>query len=364
MKIKLSLPKTIDWMLYLVPILLVAAGLAVIYSLTYYNGKISLFYNQLLSLCLGLGLMIFFTLWDYRNLKGLSFWLYLLGVISLVVVLFFGKKVFGATRWIDLGFTQIQPSEIMKVFLVIFSASYMSERIGNIKFRHIIFLGIMTLIPVILVLKQPDLGTVSVLLVGVIIVVLASKLSKAQIFALVGILLLTLPIVWFSLKDYQKTRVFTFLNPEADSYGSGYNVYQSTITIGSGGLLGRGLGHGPQSQLNFLPVAHTDFIFAGVAEASGFVGSMILILLYFVLIIRIVGVAKISKDNFGTLLAIGFAGILMFQMTVNIAMNLGLAPVTGIPLPFVSHGGTALIINFMTLGILQSIYLRHKKITF
>jgi rod shape determining protein RodA len=364
MKFKFNLPKTIDWILYILPIILTLGGLAVIYSITYYNGKISLFYSQIIFAIIGFSVMIFLTFWDYRNLKGLAIYLYLIGLALLVAVLFFGKSALGATRWIDLRFFQLQPSELMKAFLIILIARYLSDKIGQVRFRDIIVVGVLTLIPAFLIMRQPDLGTVTVLVVGAISLIFASKLSRKQIFALIGIALISIPILWFSLKDYQKQRVFTFLNPTSDQYGSGYNVFQSTITIGNGGFLGRGLGHGAQSQLNFLPVAHTDFIFAGLAEASGFVGSMILIIIFIVLIIKIIGVAKISKDNFGMMLAVGFAAILFFQMAVNIAMNLGLAPVTGIPLPFVSHGGTSLVLSFAMIGILQSIYLRHKKITF
>lgn len=364
MKFKISLPKTIDWILYLIPVLLVAAGLAVIYSLTYFNDRVSLFYGQIEYAIIGFVAMIILTFWDYRNLKGLAVYLYLLSLVLLVVLLFYGKTALGATRWLNLGFFQLQPSELMKIVIIITLAKIFADKQGEIKFRHIIFAGIITLIPAVLILKQPDLGTVSVLVAGALAVILASGLKRNQIFAIIGLILVALPIVWFSLKDYQRQRIYTFINPAADPYGSGYNVLQSTITIGSGGLLGRGLGHGPQSQLNFLPIAHTDFIFAGVAEASGLVGSVILIILLLILVIKVISVALISKDGFGTLLAVGFAVILLFQMTVNIGMNLGLAPVTGIPLPFVSHGGSSLILNLAMIGILQSIYLRHKKITF
>lgn len=364
MKFKLSLPKTIDWIIYLVPLLLIAAGLAVLYSITYFNDKIYLFRDQVIFTIIGLGVMIFFTFWDYRNLKGLSIYLYILGIILLILVVFFGKHILGATRWLNLGFFQLQPSELMKIFIVIILARFLSDKITEINYKHIIWAIILTVIPAYLILKQPDLGTVSVLFIGALAVTLTSKLKKSHIFAIISIILISMPIVWFSLKDYQKTRIETFLTPASDPYGSGYNVLQSTITIGSGGLFGRGLGHGPQSQLNFLPIAHTDFIFAGVAEASGLVGSMVLISLFILLVIRIFHVAKISKDNFGTLMTVGFATILLFQMTVNIGMNLGLMPVTGIPLPFVSYGGSSLIMNLAMIGIIQSIYLRHKKITF
>lgn len=364
MKFKLSLPKTIDWILYLIPVILMAAGLAVIYSFTYYNDKIYLFYNQIIYAVIGLALMIFLTFLDYRNFKGLAIYLYLIGLGLLVLVLFYGSSAFGATRWLDLGIFQLQPSELVKVFLVIFLARLFADKMGDIRFRDIIWAGFLTFIPALLILRQPDFGTVAVLCIGALAVILASKVKKVHLLAILAVVLVALPVIWFSLKDYQKERIHTFLSPSADPFGAGYNVLQSTITVGSGGLLGRGLGHGPQSQLNFLPIAHTDFIFAGLAEASGFIGSIVLIGLFVFLIIRMVKVARISKDNFGTLLAVGFAAILIFQMIVNIGMNLGIMPVTGIPLPFVSYGGSSLIMNLAMIGILQSIYLRHKKITF
>lgn len=361
---KLSLPKTVDWLLYLIPIILTLAGLAVIYSLTYYNDKIYLFYDQLIYAALGIVLMVALTFFDYRNLKGLAVYLYIIGIILLVLVLFLGKTALGATRWLNLGIFQLQPAELMKVFLILISARYLSDKIGELKLKDIIIAFVLALIPMVLVLRQPDLGTASVIFIGTLAVLVGSKLKKIQLIIMLAVLLISIPAGWFFLKDYQKERLYTFINPAADKYGSGYNVLQSMITVGNGGLVGRGLGHGPQSQLNFLPIAHTDFVFAGFAEATGFLGSTVLIGLYILLTTRIIKVAKISKDSFGMLLAIGFAAIIFFQMAVNIGMNLGLLPVTGIPLPFASQGGTSLILNFGIIGILQSIYLRHKKISF
>ncbi len=363
-KIHFGLPKTIDWLLYLIPIILTIAGIVIIYSLTYYNNKIELFNNQIIYAIIGLTLMVIFTFIDYRNFQGAAWYLYLGGLALLLIVLFWGKTVLGASRWIDLKIFQLQPAEFFKLCLIIILAKFFSDRWDNINFKNI-FLGLLLLIiPGILVLRQPDLGTLLVLCFVALMIILATKISKTQLAILGAIILIILPCTWFLLKDYQKQRLSTFLNPSADPYGSGYNVLQSTITVGSGGLLGRGLGHGPQSQLNFLPIVYTDFIFAGLAEASGFVGSVILIVLFMFLISRILSVARISKDYFGMLIAIGIGSMLIFQVFVNIGMNIGIMPVTGIPLPFVSSGGTSLIINFICIGILQSIYLRHKKITF
>jgi rod shape determining protein RodA len=193
---------------------------------------------------------------------------------------------------------------------------------------------------------------------------LLSKIRREQWLGLLGLVILVLPLIFFSLKPYQKARLETFLDPERDPFGAGYNVRQSLIAIGSGGLTGRGLGQGSQSTLQFIPVAHTDFIFAGIAEAAGFFGSSALIIIFALLVFRAVKVGLVSQDRFGRLLSFGFACLWLFSCFINMGMNLGLVPVTGIPLPFVSFGGSSLITNFAIAGILQSIYLRHRKISF
>jgi len=365
MKFKFGIPKTIDWILYLVPVILTIAGIVVIYSLTYFNAsQVSIFYNQIIYAVIGVVLMIVFTFIDYRNFKGLAWYLYIIGIILLLGVLFFGKTLLGATRWLDLGVTQIQPAEFVKFFLIIVLAKFFSDRQEKVRWQDLLIASLIFIVPAFLVMRQPDLGTSVVLFVITLAIILASRLKKIQLFFIGLIIVLGVCGSWFVLKDYQKERIYTFINPSADPYGAGYNITQSTITIGSGGFLGRGLGHGPQSQLNFLPVAHTDFIFAGVAEATGFVGSAVLIILLGLLVYRIIAVARISKDKFGMYFGCAVAAMILFQSFVNIGMNLGMMPVTGIPLPFVSAGGTALITNFICIGILQSIYLRHKKITF
>jgi len=364
MKLKLSLPKTFDWVLYLIPILLTIIGLATIYSLTYYNNQISLFYNQIINFIVGLVLMTIFTFFDYRHFKGVGWILYLIGLVLLVLLFFIGKSSFGSTRWIDLKFFDLQPSELMKLFLIIILSKYLSDNFGKINWKKILFCFILGAIPAVMVLKQPDLGSFAVLMVSIFAVVFSAKLTRKQIFGIILATILIVPLGWFSLKNYQKERLYTFINPSHDKFGSGYNVLQSTIAVGNGGILGKGLGHGPQSQLNFLPVAHTDFIFAGLAEASGFLGSIFVIILFTILSLRIVNVANISKDNFGRFVAIGILSIMVFQYFVNIAMNIGIMPVTGIPLPFVSYGGSSMLLSMICIGVLQSIYLRHKKITF
>jgi len=214
--------------------------------------------------------------------------------------------------------------------------------------------------PLFLVAKQPDLGTTIVVVTIFLSLFFFWPISRRVKIGAVVVLLALLPLSWTLLQDYQQNRIYTFINPGRDPYGAGYNVIQSLIAVGSGGLTGRGLGNGPQSQLNFLPVAHTDFIFAGWAEATGFVGAMGLLLALAFLNWRIYRIASVAKDAYGRYLAIGFGAMISVQIAVNIGMNLGLAPVTGIPLPFVSHGGTALVVDFIMLGVMQSIYIRHR----
>lgn len=362
--LKLKLPKTFDWMLFIIPILLICTGIAVIYSLTYYNDKIYLVYNQIIFSVIGIILMVVLTFIDYRNYKNLAWLFYLVGIILLVLLFFIGKTSFGAKRWIDLVVFDLQPSEFMKLFLIFALASLFADHVGEISLRRLFFALLLILLPAFLILKQPDFGSAIVLIIIGLGIIIYSRLNRWQILGIILIVLIALPITWTFLKDYQRERIYTFLNPTSDRFGAGYNVIQSMITVGSGGLSGKGFGHGPQSQLNFLPVAHTDFIFSGFAEAAGFVGSIVLILIFVILIFRVFNVAKISKDYFGMLAAIGIGIMFLFQIFVNIGMNLGIMPVTGISLPFVSYGGSSMILNLASIGILQSIYLRHKKITF
>lgn len=363
-KISWKLPKTFDLSLFIIPILLTTIGVVVIYSITYYNNNINLVYNQIISAVIGIVIMIILTFVDYRNYKNIAWILYLLGITLLVLVFFIGKTSFGAKRWIDLVFYDLQPSELMKLFMAITISALLADSVGKVNWRRLVFAFLLCLIPVVLVMKQPDLGSASVIFIIGASIILYSRLNWVQLGSIIMIGIIGIGSSWFFLKDYQKERLYTFMNPSADRFGSGYNVIQSMITVGSGGLTGKGFGHGPQSQLNFLPVAHTDFIFSGFSESVGFIGSVTLIIVFMILIWRIVNVATISKDYFGMLLSIGIATMFLFQIFVNIGMNIGIMPVTGIPLPFVSYGGSAMVPNFAAIGILQSIYLRHKKISF
>lgn len=359
---KFRLPLGIDWTLYAVPLLLAVFGVVIIYSVTYSTNPYLMF-SQIAFVILGFIVAVALTFFDYRNLRGLSFILYLIIIALLVLVLFFGNRTFGAARWIDLKIFQLQPSEIGKLIVILFLARIFSER-KQFRFRDVFLCLAIVLLPVVLVLRQPDFGTAMVIFFGLLVLFFTSNVKKIILLGIIASLIVFIPVGWHFLKGYQKQRIYTFINPSVDPYGTGYNVTQSKITVGSGGLWGQGIGKGTQIQLNFLPVAHTDFIFASTAEAIGFVGSVFLIILLIFLVVRVFNVARLSKDLFGFYFALSWGMVLLFQVFVNIGMNLGIMPVTGIPLPFVSSGGSSMLTNFAAIGILQSIYLRHRKISF
>lgn len=355
-----ALFRSLDWYLIGVVILLVVTGIVTIYSVTYVRGMTALAVGQAEYALLGIPVVLALAAFDYHRLRSWSLWLYAGTIILLIAVVFFGTSVFGARRWLEIGFFQLQPSEPMKVVLVLLGARVLSARYGELKFRELLFFLLLVLVPVGLVIKQPDLGTSSVLLFVTGALLVAGRLARSHWVFLMASIAVMLPLLFFNLKPYQVERIETFLSPSSDPYGAGYNVLQSLIAVGNGGMFGQGFGHGTQSQLQFLPVVHTDFIFAGIAESTGLMGSLFVIGLLTFLVVRTLFIARRAPDTFGMLLAIGIGALWAVQFIINIAMNVGLAPVTGIPLPFISHGGTALVINLAALGILESIAIRSR----
>lgn len=366
--------KTFDIVLALAPVLLLSVGIAVIYSLVFNTDGSDLAWKQLLSAGISIAIMLAVSFADYRLFKGANWIFYFLIVLLLLYVDFFGKAAGGAMRWIDLGFFQLQPSELAKAFLTITLASYFSNKIGKITWGNLFTSFFILLLPLLLVLKEPDLGTGLVLCLIYVAILVSAKLSKTQLICLAGTLFLCSSLLLlsaFSVKpfdklihDYQRNRILTFIDPNIDPYGKGYNVRQAQITVGSGGVFGSGLGKGSQSQLRFLPKPHTDFIFSGIAESFGFLGTMTFIGLYAVLVVKIINIAGVARDTFGMMICVGGAAMFLFQVCVNIGMNLGLMPVTGIPLPFASYGGSSLVVYFFVIGLIQSVFIRHKKIAF
>lgn len=362
-KIKLRLPWGIDWSLYALPLILGIFGIIIIFSVSYSTNPY-LMISQIVYLVLGIAVAVFLTFLDYRNLRSFSLFLYLIVILMLIFVLVFGETIFGSSRWIDFKVFQLQPSELGKLIIILVLARIFAENHQHFSFRHLLLVIFLTLLPIILILRQPDFGTAIVIFVGFLALLFVSNVKKIILAIIIAGLILAIPLGWQFLKPYQKDRIYTFISPSSDPYGSGYNVTQAKITVGSGGLWGRGIGKGTQIQLNFLPVAHSDFIFASTAEAVGFVGSGLMIILLLFLDLRVFNIARVSKDLFGYYFAIGWGMILLFEIFVNIGMNLAIMPITGIPLPFVSSGGSAMLTNMAAIGILQSIYLRHRKITF
>lgn len=309
------------------------------------------------------GFIVLFVLsqLDYRIFAGLQWIFYLILVALLLIVFALGQFTLGAQRWIPIGPFQLQPSEVGKLLLVLVLAKFFADNSKHMdKWRTLIFSFGIVLIPTIMTYLQPDLGTSLIFMFIWGMMILAAGLSWKQLVIIAAILAVLLPVTYATLQPYQRDRITTFLNPSADPLGSGYNVNQARIAIGSGQVLGRGIGSGTQSQLQFLRIRHTDFIFSVVGEELGFFGGVFFFALYAFVLIRMLRAAQVSRSTFGRLTAVGFSAALFFQAFVNLGMNVGIMPVTGIPLPFVSSGGSSLVTYLMMVGIIQSI-LAHEK---
>jgi rod shape determining protein RodA len=286
-------------------------------------------------------------------------WAYIVMFLALCAVPVIGVTMLGAKRWIRMPWGLFQPSEWMKLVLVIALAQYASTlNPRNVTWLDVGKAAAMVLIPFALVLKQPDLGTALTYLpaLAVLLFLAGMKPKHIAIIALVGILMA--PLAWHKLKPYQKARLTSFMHPEDDPKGSGYQVQQSLIAVGSGGIWGKGMAKGSQTQGNFLPVTHTDFIFAAFSEEHGFVGAALILLLYFVLLMRLVQNAQTASDRAGTMLIMGVVSILAFHVLVNVGMVLGMMPVAGIPLPLMSYGGSSVMFTFLALGIVMNVRMR------
>lgn len=356
--------KKLDWQMILAVILLCGIGLAEILSTTYKDQGLFYFKKQLFSLGLGLILLIGLSFIDYRifrNYSSILVTLYLLGIAILVLVLF-GGQIRGARSWLHLGGFYFQPVEFFKILIIFVLAKYFSWRhIEMFRARHVFVSAGYVFLPAILVLCQPDFGSFLILAVCWIGMVIITGIKFRHLFIVLLIGLILASIAWFGfLRDYQKQRILTFLNPQLDPLGSSYNIRQSLIAIGAGGWLGRGLGQGTQSQLGFLPESYSDFIFASFGEEWGFVGIVVLLLLYGFLFYRLYKAACLAKNNFSCLVPAGIALLFLAQIFINLGSTMGILPITGISLPFISYGGSNLIMTFVALGLLQSIVVRSK----
>jgi len=339
--------------------LLSGVGLLILYSAG--DQELALIQRQLVRLGIAFGVMIILAQIHITHLRRWSPWLYIAGVLMLVAVIFFGQTGKGAQRWLDLGFFRFQPSEMMKLALPMMIAWYLAEKRLPPKRRRLLAAAIMTLIPVLLIAKQPDLGTaLLVASAGVFILFLAG--IGWQLISMFAVSMAALgPVIWFFMHEYQKRRVLTFLNPENDPLGAGYHIIQSKIAIGSGGLTGKGWLNGTQSHLEFLPERHTDFVFAVISEEFGLIGVAALLALYFFIILRGLYIATQAQDTFSRLLGGALTLVFFVYLFVNIGMVSGVLPVVGVPLPLISYGGTSLVTILAGFGILMSIH-THRKL--
>ncbi len=347
-----------DLWLVLLALALVVFGLLVLRSATLLSG--SVVSRQLLIqgvyAAAGVGLMLAVAFVDYRVIGAFAPLIYVGMLALLALVLVAGTSIYGAQRWIGVGPVSFQPSELAKLATVICLARYWASRgAGARGLRTLLGSLAIVALPVILVYRQPDLGTSLVLLAIWLGIAFAAGAPLKWLGLILAVPFIGFPVVWGMLHDYMRRRLTTFLAPEKDPLGEGYNLIQAKISVGSGGWWGRGLGNGTQTQLNFLRVQHSDFIFAVLGEELGFMGATALLVLYGLLFTRCLRVAARSRDSFGQLLAVGVTSMLLFQAFVNVGMNVGLLPVTGIPLPFISAGGSSLVSIFVSLGLLQSV---------
>jgi rod shape determining protein RodA len=355
----------IDWILILVTLFLSGISLITLYSIsTFGEGESAgVFSRQLIFTLVGLALMAIFIFIDYHYLGPYSTAIYFLTLFILVLVIFLGSTIRGTAGWIGAGSFHIQPVEIAKLALIIFLASFISKKKTELGGTvRLVSSFILTGIMIFLVIKQPDFGSAMVLTGIWIGMMLFSGINKKHFISLILIGAVATTASWFFLADYQKNRILNLVNPEVDPRWSGYNALQSLVAVGSGGITGLGIGHGSQSQLNFLPEKHTDFIFAVVAEELGLVGSIIVLLLYAAMFYRIKKIAEKAPDNFGYLLSAGIMTMFFMQVAINIGMNIRFMPIAGIPLPFLSYGGSSLITSFIALGILLNINTKKSKL--
>ena len=344
-----------------------AIGLAALYSASFNNARVAqnVFYDQLWCAVWAMGIMFVLSLTDYRKFYEISYAVYGVSVVFLVMVLFLGRQALGATRWFSIGGFSFQPSEFSKLAIILMLARYFSQRRPGLSFdvskgwrrvwSDVVVPLMLTAISVFLIFKQPDLGT-AILIFGIFCAMLFMSGVPSKIFAIFMAMVFTaMPFVWHLLKPYQRDRLLVFINPSHDPTGAGYTITQSKIAVGSGQLLGKGWLSGTQNQLNFLPERHTDFIFSVIGEEWGLVGALLTVYCYAALIYCGFLIAARHKDRFGQMAAVGMVGILVLQVAINIGMALGLCPVVGITLPLISYGRTSFMVFAVMLGFLLNL---------
>ena len=353
--------KKFDWSLIGISLLIFAVGSLNLYSATaneFVSRGLRFWQSQLIWCGMGTVIGAVLLLVHYKMLSRAAYPIYFTMLLLLVAVLVVGKQTLGARRWVGFGGFHIQPSEFMKLAAVLAMAKYFeTERvISGYRLRDLWLPTLLILIPVGLIILQPDLGTAMILLLTFGSMMLFIKIERKSILIVAAIFLITAPVVYkYGLKQYQRQRIVSFINPASDPKGSGYNSIQSMIAIGSGQFVGKGFKKGTQSQLNFLPEHHTDFIFAVFSEEHGFLGAVVLLSLYVLFFMTALNIAYVSHDKFGTLLALGIIIIFFWHVFINVGMVCGILPIVGVPLPFVSYGGSSLITSLIGVAILTNI---------
>ena len=360
--------KNVEWTILIAAIILCVIGLVALFSATQ-ETEHDEFNKQCIWFVVSLIIMIGVMLIDYETLVKISPVLYGLFILLLIGVLF-TPEINGATSWFDIGFFSFQPGEFAKIFVILFLALAINkiqergkEEI-NRPTRLLVLFAILG-VPVLLIIKQPDFGTAAAFIVAAALMVIAAGIDKRYIIATIILVVVSVPLIYnFILPEHAKQRIDIFLHPESDPRGAGYNIIQSKLAIGAGGLTGMGLLKGNQTQLGFLYPKSTDFIFAVIGEEMGFIVAAAVVILYVLLITKSLYVAKTAKDETGSLIATGITGIFLFHVVENIGMVMGLLPITGVPLPFISYGGSSLITNFILVGILLNISSKRQKTIF
>lgn len=359
--------KRFDFVLLFTVIILCAYGLLMVYSATLSYGSLTFVKTQAIATVIGFVAVVFLVFLDYNFLGKLYIPIYIVGNLLLVatVIWGFGGEQYGSDSWLRIGPVVFQPAEFVKVGLIISLAKFMDNHKDSINepftlLKILAFAGF----PIYLIMKQPDAGTAMVFIFFIAAMLFAAEIKWKYILSALTAGLVSLPILWFRLDNYQKNRFFDFLEPERDPIGTGYQAIQGKIAVGSGKIFGRGLFQGVQTQYNFIPEKQTDFIFPVLVEELGFIGGITLIFLYFLLINRLLLIGKKSEDLFGSLMVVGMSAMFLFHIFENIGMTIGLMPITGIPLPFFSHGGTFQLVNLVCIGIALSVGINREGLSF
>lgn len=348
-----------DWWLLTIAFSICGVGTLEIWSATHASYLAGMHKHQLEWIGLGVVLMLLLSRLDYHLIMDQAPILYLIAIIALIAVLALGHSRFGAKRWLPILGGLLQVSELVKLIIIVVMARFFSEvRAEHLGLVDLLKAAAIVGLPLVLIMKQPDLGTALVLLPLVAVGAFLAGLQWKHALAILALAAVMVPVGYHFLKPYQKERVTTFLRPEEDPRGAGYQILQSKIAVGSGGFWGKGLGHGSQNQLGFVPVRYSDFILAALAEELGFAGVFVALLLYMFLLLRLVQNAQRANDRAGMFLIMGVAAVLGFHVLVNVAMVIGMMPVTGIPLPLMSYGGSATLFVFLALGLVMNVRIR------